>query len=72
METWKMTGTSCHPRKSRTLKPRSQKTGMTDPPLLTLTTPSPKTGRSPSTFQTQMPSSLPIGMMRWTESGKLP
>lgn len=53
----------------RILKQRSLMTGMSARRSMTLMTPSPRTGTSPSTFLTPMPRSLMTGMMRWTENG---
>lgn len=69
LESQKRTGTSFPPRKSRTLLPRSLKTGKTTPPSMTQKTRNQKIGTSPNTSQTQMPPNQKIGTMRWTENG---
>merc|ERR1719394_263187 len=62
-------GTCCHPRRSRILRPRNLRIGMTVPRLMILKIPNPRTGTNPNMLPTPMPPNPKIGTMRWTANG---
>merc|ERR550539_1311895 len=65
----KKTGTCYQQKRSRTLKLRSLKIGLTMPKWMTQRIPNQKTGTNQNILLILMPLSLMIGMMKWTVNG---